>query len=424
VEHDYADRLSLICDSLPDLTHVVVRGECEGAVDLPGVKLLHLDDLLAAADDDLPDRNRPADLTCLTYTGGTTGPSKGCMISHNYMLSMAHNSLRSPRRPDDLSWTPLPLFHLNAASAITSSAVIGAAHAVAPRFSLSGFWPEIKRTGATRAMLLGAMVNLVATMPDTPDMLACVGQIEHMGGAPYTAEEIGVFKQRFGIRRVGSQVYGLTECAPLVSAPVGVEGPWGSSGRRNDLFDVRIVDEEDRELPPGQAGEVIARPRRPHVMFEGYWRRPEATQAVMRNMWFHTGDIGRFDDDGWFWFVDRKKDYMRRRGENVSSRELEAAFAAHDAVQEVVAHAVPSELSEDDIKIVVVLHDGADLTEEELLRWAFDRVPYYAIPRYVEFRDELPKNAVGRALKFQLRDEGVTPTTWDREVAGVAVPKR
>ena len=159
-------------------------------------------------------------------------------------------------------------------------------------------------------------------------------------------------------------------------------------------------------------------------MFAGYWRRPEETLAVFRNLWFHTGDLGRLDRDGFLFFVDRKKDYLRRRGENISSFELERTFVAHDAVKDVAVHAVPSEQGEDDVKVTAVLQEGAELTEEELCRWAVERVPYFALPRYIEFRADLPRNPVGRVLKYQLREDGVTAATWDREAADFQFERR
>ena len=159
-------------------------------------------------------------------------------------------------------------------------------------------------------------------------------------------------------------------------------------------------------------------------MFEGYWNRPDATVAAARNYWHHTGDLGRFDEDGYFYFVDRKKDYLRRRGENISSFEVEATLLQHPAVSEVAVHAVFSVVTEDDVKATVVLKPGASLDAEDYCRWAAERLPYFAVPRYIEFRAELPKNPVGRVLKYQLREEGVTPTTWDREQAGLEITRR
>jgi crotonobetaine/carnitine-CoA ligase len=156
----------------------------------------------------------------------------------------------------------------------------------------------------------------------------------------------------------------------------------------------------------------------------GYWRRPEETLKLLRNLWFHTGDIGKFDDEGFFYFVDRKKDYLRRRGENISSFEMESAFAAHPDIAEVAVHAVPSDKGEDDVKVTAVLRPEASLAHEALFRWSADKVPYYALPRYIEFRNSLPKNPQGRVLKYLLRDEGKTASTWDLESTDIKVAKR
>ena len=171
-------------------------------------------------------------------------------------------------------------------------------------------------------------------------------------------------------------------------------------------------------------GEIVVRPKRPHVMFEGYWGRPDATVDALRNLWFHTGDIARVDEDGFLFFVDRKADYLRRRGENISSFEVESVLMAHVAVADVAVCAIPSELTEDDLKITATLKEGAVVTEEELFRWCIDQLPYFALPRYVEFRAELPRSPVGRVLKRTLRDEGVTAATWDAEAAGITYQKR
>jgi carnitine-CoA ligase len=243
-------------------------------------------------------------------------------------------------------------------------------------------------------------------------------------GAPFPAALIETWKRRFGVTWAGANVFGLTECCLTTHLPRSEGGRPGSSGRRNGDFDVRIFNDEDHELPAGEVGEIVVRPLKPHVMFEGYWNRPEATASLMRNLWFHTGDMGMFDEEGYFHFKDRKKDYLRRRGENISSFEMESAFLQHPDVIDVAVHSVFSELTEDDVKVTAVLRDGATLSEEELCRWSFDRLPYFAIPRYIEFRSELPKNPVGRVLKYVLRDEGRTAATWDREESPVDLPKR
>jgi crotonobetaine/carnitine-CoA ligase len=410
-EVDFAERVEAVRGGLPDLVNVVVRG--------PSLDALSAHDRLLD-----PVALDPRQLSLLIYTSGTTGPSKGCMLSHSYVCNVAAGATRN-RTPGETLWTPLPMFHLNAAAtSILATAVTRSTLAITRRFSLSGFWPEIRRNGATMISLLGAMIPLIATAPDTEDSLACKGQIRYAGGAPYPPEIARVWRERFGVPIVGSSIFGLTEATFLTWTPEGVQHPPGSAGIRNDDFDVRLFDDRDREVAVGEVGEIVARPLRPHVMFEGYWRRPEATAAVWRNGWFHTGDLGRFDDDGWLWFVDRQKDYLRRRGENISSMELEAAFLTHPDLVEVAVHAVPSELTEDDVKVTAVRQEGSALTEEELARWSLDHLPYFAVPRYVEFRSSLPRNPTGKVLKYQLREEGATATTWDLEASDITMVKR
>jgi len=166
------------------------------------------------------------------------------------------------------------------------------------------------------------------------------------------------------------------------------------------------------------------RPIRPHVMYEGYWSRPQATLDASRNLWFHTGDIGRLDEDDFLYFVDRKADYLRRRGENISSFEVESTIMGLDAIADAVVHAVPSDMTEDDLKITATLKAGAELDPETLFRWCIEHLPYFALPRYIEFRDSLPRSPVGRVLKRELRAEGVTPTTWDADASGITYEKR
>ena len=296
--------------------------------------------------------------------------------------------------------------------------------AFVPRFSVSNFWPEVERSGATIASILGSMGGLLANAPDHPSAQRCFGQIHTVRGNPFTEEVKTIWRQRFGAKQVGGNGYGLTEAAVITSLAAGEYAAPGSSGTRIAEFDVRIVDDLDRELPAGQSGEIIVRPLRPDIMFMGYWRRPEDTLKLMRNLWLHTGDIGKFDDQGFFYFVDRKKDYLRRRGENISSFEMESAFARHPDLAEVAVHAVPSDKGEDDVKVTAILRPGAKLTAEALFAWAIDAVPYYALPRYIEFRETMPKNPQGRVLTYQLRDEGKTAATWDQEASAIKVSKR
>ena len=425
-EAEYVERIALVQEQLPGLKHIVHRGAAPAA-DFGGKTLLGLEALRSDDASDPQVEVLPSDLTMLIYTGGTTGPSKGCMISHNNACNEARQIIEAHgRTPDSVTWTPLPLFHLNATvTTILCNLMIGARSVIYPRFSVSGFWADIERSGANEANLLASMGPLLADAPDNEAMKRCYGQLDKVYSAPFPPELQVRWRERFGVRHtVGGAGFGLTECAIVSMLPFGQPDKPNCAGRRCDSFDIRVVDEHDVELPYGTPGELIVRPLKPHVMFEGYWNRPADTLKVMRNMWFHTGDIGKMDEDGFFFFLDRKKDYMRRGAENISGFEMERSFLAHPQIEEVAVHAVFSELSEDEVKVTAVLREGSTLSEEELCRWAIERVPYYAVPRYIEFRNELPRSPVGRILKYRLRDEGVTDSTWDRVKANVTFDKR
>jgi carnitine-CoA ligase len=425
-ETDYAERIVEVAEGLPTLRTLVYRGERPATLAAFKGQALPWAEMVFDDTSDPVVEVKPGELAMLIYTGGTTGLSKGCMVSHNYACNMARQMLAlTGRTKETRTWTPLPMFHFNAvASTVLCNILVGASVAIYPRFSVSNFWPEIERTRATDCQLLGTMVMLLARADDNEAMQRCRGQLHAVWAAPFPEAVMQMWKERFGIRYAVTGGFGLTECAVVTHLPYGTPAKPGSSGKRCEWFDVRIVDDDDNELPDGTSGEIIVRPRVPHVMFEGYWKRPEDTLKLMRNQWFHTGDIGKFDDDGYFYFLDRKKDYLRRRGENISSMEVENALRTHPAVEDVAAHAVLSDLSEDELKLTIKLKAGAQLKEEELFHWCVDKLPYFAVARYIEFRAELPKNQVGRLLKYQLRDEGVTATTWDQEKAGLKFRKR
>ena len=425
-EADYLERIRAVAGNMPTLKWVLNRGPLVGGSFSGGVRVAPLDEHRGTDTTPLQVKPQPSDLASLIYTSGTTGPSKGCMLSYNFMCNLARQQLRAgPASEKDVTITPLPLFHMNAlAVGVLSNILMGASVVIVPRFSVSNFWPEVERSGATIASILGGMGAMLAQAPDHPAMQRCFGQIHTVRGNPFTEETKLTWRKRFGARQVGGNGYGLTEACVVTSLPAGEYAAPGSSGKRIPEFDIRVVDELDRELPANAPGEIVVRPLHPDIMFQGYWRRPEETVKLLRNLWFHTGDIGKFDDAGFFYFVDRKKDYLRRRGENISSFEMETAFAQHPDIAEVAVHAVPAVKGEDDVKVTAVLRPQARLTHEQLFHWATDKVPYYALPRYIEFRDSLPKNPQGRVLKYELREQGKTAATWDLDDTDIKVSKR
>jgi crotonobetaine/carnitine-CoA ligase len=436
IQRSLYDRLAAVADDLSSLQLVVViDDEGDGSAPMEsgssnarevGWKQL-LDE-----DDSLPDVHvRPSDIGTFVYTGGTTGPSKGCMLSHNYHEAAARQiGICWGRQPDDVLWTPLPLFHYNAlTTAVLGALIFGGRSAVYRKFSVSNFWSEMNRTGATITSTLGSMAYLLANDIDRPEMpktgeREANATLRMLGAAPMPLEVDTVIRDRFGIETF-SGAFGLTEASLISWSPPGVASRPNAAGIVNsDYFDVRIFDDQDNELPPDADGEIVIRPKRPHVMFEGYWGRPDATVSTSRNWWYHTGDIGRIDNDQYLFFVDRKADYLRRRGENISSFEVESVFLSHGDLADVAVHAVPSQLTEDDLKVTATLKSGGTVTEEELFKWSVGQLPYFALPRYIEFRDNLPRSELGRVLKRQLRDEGVTDATWDADESGITVEKR
>ena len=380
----------------------------------------------------LPEINtKPSDLGTFIYTGGTTGLSKGCMLSHNYHEALTRQiGICWERTTEDVVWTPLPLFHFNAiTTAVIGPLVFGGRSAIYRRFSVSNFWPEMNRVGATITSTLGTMAYLLAHDVDRPEMPRSGAPeanttLRLLGAAPMPVEVDDIMKNRFGLTTF-SAAYGVTEASLISWQPPGGYNKPNAAGVINDeYFDVRIFDAEDNEVPRGDRGEIVIRPKRPEVMFAGSWGRPEVTVETSRNWWYHTGDIGIVDEENFLFFVDRKADYLRRRGENIASFEVESIIMGHGQIADVAVHAVPSPLTEDDLKITATRVEGATVSEEELFLWCVEQLPYFALPRYIEFRTDLPRSPVGRVLKRELRAEGVTSATWDLEQSGVVYEKR
>jgi crotonobetaine/carnitine-CoA ligase len=430
VHADFLERALAVIDDVPALEHVVVIGTASAPESAKQTFHRWLDAL--EGDASRPTHEpKPSDLGTFVYTGGTTGPSKGCMLSHHYHSALTRQvGICWSRTAADVVWTPLPMYHFNAlVTAVLGPLVFGGRSAISRRFSVSNFWPEMNRVGATITSTLGTMAYLLAHDVDNP-MMPKSGAAEAntslrlLGAAPLPVEIDSILKSRFGVDTF-SGAYGVTEASLISWQPTGVQNRPNAAGVINDeYFDVRIFDDDDNEIGRNVEGEIVIRPKRPHVMFEGYWGRPEATVATSRNWWYHTGDIGRIDDDDFLYFVDRKADYLRRRGENISSYEVESVLMSHGQLADAAVHAVPSSLSEDDLKVTATRIEGSTLTEEELFRWCVEKLPYFALPRYVEFRDELPRSPVGRVLKRELRADGATANTWDAEASGIAVEKR
>jgi crotonobetaine/carnitine-CoA ligase len=313
--------------------------------------------------------------------------------------------------PGETSYNCLPLFHANSLLVTLMAGLPrGATTVFGERFSASGFWDEVKSSGATIISLLGSMVPILWNRPpaeDDSDNRVRVALA--VPTPPISLHE--AFEERFGLTL--ASLYGMTDIGLPIGTPCGVESPPGTCGIAHPDWECIVADEHDEEVPHNVAGELLVRPRKPFTMQMGYWRNPEATVETWRNLWFHTGDVLVRDDVGWFQYVDRKKDAIRRFGENISSFEVEMVVQTHPAVAEVAVYAVPAELSEDEVMAAVVLEPGMTCTPADLAAHCEELLPYFAVPRYVEMFSELPKTQTAKVQKEQLRERGVTPSTWD-----------
>jgi crotonobetaine/carnitine-CoA ligase len=357
----------------------------------------------------------PWDIQSIIYTSGTTGPSKGVLSSYLHMFCNAGPESWPMVTGEDRYMTVAPIFHIGGMGPPFVMLARGGSVAAVNSYSTDSFWDVVRRTESTVVFLLGVMATFLIKQPPSPKDRDHKVRVAFM--VPFT-DDAAAFKERFGVDIY--TIFNMTE----ISSPIVSEanpGRRGTCGKPRPGVEVRLVDRHDCEVPIGEVGEMLVRTDRPWAMNSGYNRNPEATAEAWRNGWFHTGDAFRQDEDGYFYFVDRVKDAIRRRGENISSFEVEVEVCAHASVRECAAVGVPSEFSEDEVMVVVAPVPGHSIDVVELATFLIDRMPYFMVPRYIRVLDELPKTPSAKVLKADLRSEGVTADTWDRERAGMRV---
>ncbi len=422
IDASFLDQLGAVASQVEHVEQLVIHG---GATDDLGTLtgrfgVRRYDDLFA---DQIWQGVGPRylDLMAVMYTSGTTGPSKGGTVTHAHAYEYAFGVTEMLElKHDDVYYAPLPLFHLAGQFAVIYCSCIAGASAVIPgAFSATGFWQEVRKFGATTTFLLGAMANFLYQQESGEDDND--NPLERVLMVPLIPE-VEDFKQRFDC--LVSTTWGGTEMnCPMRSGFDLVDNK--SCGRlAADRYEVRIVDVDDKEVEPGVPGEALVRTKEPWIMSNGYWNHPEWTVTAWRNQWFHTGDMLMRDAHGNYYFVDRSKDAIRRRGENISSMEVENEINAHPNVLECAVIPVESVHTEQEVMAVVVAKQGLHVHPEDLVRFLEPRMAYFMIPRYVDFVEALPKTPTGKIQKFPLREQGVTPTTWDRESAGVELQRR
>ena len=363
---------------------------------------------------------RPSDTLAILYTSGTTGPSKGVCCPHAQFFWWGVNTAHLLGvGADDILCTTLPLFHTNALNTFFQALITGATAIFESRFSASAFFTTLAARRATVTYLLGAMVPILLSREAEPAEQRHRTRIALAPGVPghFHAE----FTKRTGIALLDG--YGSTETNFVIGSPIAECRP-GTMGRLFEGFAARVVDAEDNEVPDGTPGELMLRAEAPFAFATGYFGTPEKTVEAWRNLWFHTGDRVVREPDGYYKFVDRLKDAIRRRGENVSSFEVEQVLLSHPEIATAAAYPVRSELAEDEVMAAIVRQPGSALDEVAIIRFCETRMPYFAVPRFLEFVDVLPATENGKIQKYKLRERGITDRTWDREAAGITVKRR
>jgi crotonobetaine/carnitine-CoA ligase len=416
VDERHLGAVAAVAGRVAALERLIVRGE--RAPGTPPATLFR--DFVGADETPVATVVRPGDPALLVFTSGTTGPPKAVEMSQAYVEIMAADMVEYWRfREDDVLYSPYPLYHVEApVCTVLPALLIGATAAIGERFSASRFWDEIRFHGATWFSFLGGVLTILAKQPERPDDADNPVRFAIGAGMPHAWRDL---ERRWGLRLF--EWYASTESGLLAFDDVGEPHRDGAAGRVTRHYEVKIVDADDNELPPGEVGEIVSRSRRPHGQMTGYFGDPEATLRAFRGLWYRSGDSGFFDAEGGIHFVGRTKEAIRRRGVNISAFEVEETLTAHPAVAECAVLGVPDDLGEEEeVKAVALVAPGAQVTPEELLELAAGRLPRGMRPRYVELVDSLPKTPTGKVLKRELLRGWRTPATYDAELGAFLDP--
>lgn len=415
VVHDSV--LERVLEAAPSTLKTVIRSSDAPVAPREGVAQYGVSVLTTQAPPPPPPPNpiQPFDTQSIIYTSGTTGRSKGVLSSYMHAFSCVGPDAWNCLKANDRQMVHMPIFHIGGAFIATVSLCVGGSIGVVSHFRTEAFWDQVRELEITSAFLLGAMATFLLKQPPSPGdrnhrlrmvFIVPLGQ----SGKP--------FRERFGVDFF--TLFNMTEiCTPLISRANPDKD--NICGRQRAGVEVRLVDEHDCIVEDGKVGQLILRTEAPWALNHGYNANPQATADAWRNGWFHTGDAFFRDTDGDYHFVDRLKDAIRRRGENISSYEIEVELLSHPAVREAAAIPVPSEFSEDEVLVVLSPAKGALIEPEEIIRHLQPRVAHHMIPRYVRIIDELPKTPTAKVEKHVLRAEGITAETWDRERAGISI---
>lgn len=426
VEPEFLPWLAEIEDTVPDLQTVYVPSDGADVPrpDFARIDVRSFDELLDGPDDEIGTEVAFSDIGMIMFTSGTTGPSKGVLMPHGHLHLFGVAMQQSMQLgPEDRFFTCMPLFHAQGILMQTYGTILGGGSMVLARIFRASSWiDEVRRHRITATNLLGAMNDFVLSQPTRPEDRN--NDLRIMCALPVTTETQQALSDRLGVNKF-TELFGMTECNLPVWRPFDAPNEAGCSGKVwDEYFEVIVAHPDtDEEMPVGEVGEILVRPKEPFCFMQGYNGMHDRTVETWRNFWFHTGDAGRFDERGYLWYIDRIKDTIRRRGENISSFEVEAVLLEHDAVAEVAAVAVKAELGgEDEVLACIVLNPGVAAPDPAaLLDFCTPRMPYFAVPRFIEFIDEIPKTPSSKIQKNKLRERGLSENTWDREAVGYKV---
>ena len=423
IDADYLDRLSAVADELAHLRRCVIHPRVPETVPenlASRFELLDFETLSSADHSPLEDGPSYRDLAGIMYTSGTTGASKGVMVCHAHAYRYANNSGARCSTNDRYYTAGLPLFHIAGQWAIVYRSMLHGATVILRRgYRNQYFWKDIREHGATMTSLLGTIANFIWQQPPKHD--DADNPLERAGIFPLIPQW-EAFAKRFGLKLWTT--YASTESPSPCTHRAGT--PFVTRqyvGQLKDTVECKILDERDNECAGGSIGEICVRPQNPWEITSGYWNRPGTTVAAFRNLWFHTGDLGYIDAENRLYFVDRATDSMRRRGENISSMEVEGIVNQHPDVLESAAFPVWADESEQEVMITVIALPGCSLDPEVLTRFLNQRMPYFMVPRYIDIVAEIAKTPTGKMRKNKLREQGVTASTWDRVAAGVKLTR-
>ena len=405
VRDHLVDRVVASAANMPLLETLVVVGDIR-SVDAPSFKVVPFDDLLADAPAVDPEV-QPQDLSSINFTSGTTGPSKGAMMPHAYHHLMGHRcaELMDLGR-GDVYLMPLPLYHIHAQAITYACLISGAAVHYETKFSASEWVSTVRRVGATHFTTLGVMLAFILKHPQEEG--DAVNPMRRLWACPTPPKLVAEFEQRFAVSEIVTS-YGNTEIGMISISDYDKERPEAVGMIADQFYDVEIVDDEGQPVPVGEAGEVRVRPKIPWILLQGYYGMPERMVEASRNLWFHTGDVMKVDERGYYYFLDRKDDRIRRRGENIASLDVEQVLHQHERVGDVAVVAVKSEIEggEDELKASIVSTPGPNIDHEAFWEWCDDVLPAFSVPRYLEFMDQLPKTPTEKVQKFKLRKSGI-----------------